>query len=106
MTNHFAECLARYAAKRPKHFLQLDCFHMEDDGDDVMRPDTDGDAMFAGHTTELMNGADVRVLIPEGADVVSALRMLRKLADWLERDGEAIRADITAGDLSLLEEAF
>ncbi len=81
----FANKLAHYASRKPKHFLQLDGYYMPD-GDDMHCPDDDGDAVVADGTVELMNGADVRVLIPHDGDVLVAVRQLKKIAKWLKRE--------------------
>lgn len=56
-------------------------------GNDVMLPYEDDDALQAGHTVELMQGATVRVLIPRDADTKVAARQTKKLAKWLKRLG-------------------
>ncbi len=84
----FAECLAKYAGKRPRKFLQVDAFYLPNGGDDIMRPDADGDCIHYGTTHELMNGPDTaRVLIPPQSSPEQAARALRKIADILESDG-------------------
>lgn len=81
----FGNTLAHYSSREPKHFLQLDGHYLPRGGDDVLRPDSDGDAVSAAGTVELMYGATVRVLIPHDADVLVAARQLKKLAKWLKR---------------------
>lgn len=80
----FGEKLAHYAAREPKHFLQLDGQYMPRGGDDEMRPDDEGDYVSAMGTVELMRGATVRVLIPHDADPIVAARQLKKLARWFK----------------------
>ncbi len=82
----FGECLAHYAQREPKHFVQLDCRYMPDDGDDVMHMDENGDCATVSNTVELMRGATVRVLIPHDTDPVIAARQLKRLAKWLNRE--------------------
>ena len=82
----FRNKLAHYASREPKHFLQLDGNYLPRGGDDMMRPDCDGDAFIADGTVELMHGATVRVLIPHDGNVLVAVRQLKKLAKWLKRD--------------------
>jgi hypothetical protein len=84
--NLFADKLSHYSRRDPKTFLQLDGFHVTNGGDDVMRPDEDGDCLHASPTTELMYGAAVRVLIPGDTDRKVAIRQLKKLAKWLKRN--------------------
>jgi hypothetical protein len=80
-----AELLARYAEKIPCRFAQFDVFTNQGGGDDVMRPDDDGDCLFSGLTTELMTGLyAVRVLVTEGTPTSEALRALQKITAWVE----------------------
>ena len=44
-TQQFCEKLAHYAARKPKKFLQFDCFYMPNGGDDNIHPDEDGDSV-------------------------------------------------------------
>ena len=82
----FADKLSHYTRRDPKCFLQLDGFHVTHEGDDVMRPDEDGDCLNATQTIELMCGATVRVLIPGDTDHRGAIRQLKKLAKWLKNN--------------------
>ena len=84
--NIFADKLSHYSRRDPKTFLQLDGFHVTHGGDDVMRPDEDGDCLHASPTIELMHGAAVRVLIPGDTDRTVAIRQLKKLAKWLKKN--------------------
>lgn len=87
----FADCLSKYARKQPKRFLQFDSFHTPGGGDDVMRPDRNGDCLFWGGGWELMNGPNtVRVLIPVGTTPAKVARSLRKIASIIKNDGERI----------------
>ena len=87
----FCQKLGHYAGTPPKHFLQLDAFYCAGP-DDVMHPDAEGDSLTASGTVELMHGADVRVLIPHGADPKVAVRQLKKLAKWLQRNPDLFEA--------------
>ncbi len=83
--------LTKYAEKKPTTFGQLDAFVIgKDGGDDVMRPDPDGDCLMGGITTDLMDGADVRILIRRGTSGVNAVRLIGKLVEWLESDPEIV----------------
>jgi hypothetical protein len=84
------ELLSHYKRRDPKSFNQLDAFYVTHGGDDMMRPDEDGDCLFAVDTIELMEGATVRVLIPKGTDRLIAIRQLKKLAKWLKRDPDLL----------------
>ena len=64
--------------------------------DEVIGPDGDGDVLIAGITEELRRSPEelrVRVQIVEGTSKETAIRILRKIVSWLERDYE----DITRG---------
>ena len=53
-----------------------------------MRPDRDGDCMFAGNTQELMTGlTNVRVLITPETSQGDVLRALKKVRKWIKQDG-------------------
>jgi hypothetical protein len=81
--------LAKYAEREPKRFVQLDAHFAP--GDEVLGADDDGDALTGGGTFELMHGASVRVLIEPDCDSAIAVRRLRKLAAWLERNPALMR---------------
>lgn len=77
--------LAHYATKIPTAFYQYDGFI---EGDYAVGKDDDGHGVTVSRTIELMGGSDVRVLIPctgHGDPTVLAT-LLRKIADWVERD--------------------
>ena len=89
-----ANLLAHYARKKPKRFVQIDAdgkAGMDSWAADIA--DGDGVALYLSHTTELMHGLDTRVLIPLGTEPAAAVLMLRKIADWLEHDGESLMKD-------------
>jgi hypothetical protein len=89
------ELLDHYATHEPVLFGQLDGFFVPGSADDVLRPDADGDSLTAGHTHELMTGIyAVRVLITAGTTQRDAVRLLRKIADWVESDGLAALTDV------------
>ena len=83
--------LAHYSTRTPQKFLQFDGFMLIADklDDDLMRPDADGDTVYGQiETWELMTGLPrVRVLIKPGTHRTDVLRLLRKISDWIERDG-------------------
>ena len=87
-----AELLAHYAQKFPNTFCQLDAFEWTPGEEHT---DADGDAMFQGFTDELMDGAAVRVLIPEGFSAQAAARLLRKITRWIERGDDSFLANKT-----------
>jgi hypothetical protein len=82
-----AELLSHYAKKEPRAFRQFDGF-LDCWGDDVMHADDDGDALMGRATWELMNTeVGIRVLVPIGTTSADALRLLRKIINWIERGG-------------------
>ncbi len=89
----FCARLAEYAAKDPKRFLQLDGEYRPGWGGDDCDPpaDEDGDWVSAGGTVELIDGATVRILIPDGADLTIVIRQLKKLRKWLKQDPNLMR---------------
>ncbi len=91
----FGACLAHYSRRDPKHFLQLDCFYMPGGGDSDRHPDENGDCSTAEHTVELISGSTVRVLIPHDTDPVIAVRQLKKLAKWLQREPRLMKVIVT-----------
>jgi hypothetical protein len=83
------ECLAGYAAHgRPTAFQQYDGLVPRDRVAVDLQHDVDGDAIGAaitvGRAYELMQPADVRVLIPERTTGEAAGRLLRKIADCVD----------------------
>ncbi len=64
----FADKIAHYATREPKHFLQLDAHYMPTGGDEYYSPDGDGDLLTIDRTVELMEGTTTRVLIPLDTD--------------------------------------
>jgi hypothetical protein len=80
----FAEKIAHYAQRRPKHFLQIDGIFAAGRYDEQTPIDIEGDFIEASKTVELMNGSDVRVLIPDGTNPKVAIRHLKKMAKLLK----------------------
>ncbi len=80
--------LEHYATKPPSLFLQYDGIARPRvypySGDEL---DEDRELVNAKPTYELMNGADVRVLIREGVDKRTAVRLLGKILAWAENEG-------------------
>lgn len=86
------ELLKRYAdndRKRVERFHQFDGWRL-DGWDDVMRPDDEGDALTGGDvggTYELSaSSPPVRVLIHEATSKADAVRLLHKIAGWVEHE--------------------
>jgi hypothetical protein len=82
--------LLHYAGRAAKEFFQFDAFTAIGGGDDIMRPDEDGDCLCSGTTTELMFGASVRVFIAPDTSQIEAVRALKKIKEWVERDADAL----------------
>ena len=78
--------LQRAALSKPiRKFQQIDVFQNEGGGDDVMKPDEDGDCIFFSGTYELHNSHCLRVLIPSGATKVDTIRGLKKAIETVRK---------------------
>jgi hypothetical protein len=99
--NHFISLVGMPKAKREKllhyvhrdaeEFFQFDAFTGIEPGDDIIRPDDDGDCLCSGVTTELMTGnVSVRVLIVPGTTRKTTVRALKKIQGWIQRDADAL----------------
>lgn len=84
----FAEKIAHYAQRKPKHFLQLDAVFAPEDSEGQIQIDLEGDSLDARGTVELMHGSNVRVLIPQETHPKVAIRQLKKLAKLLKAKPE------------------
>ncbi len=85
-----AELLKHYSTREPQAFTQYDGWTRVEPGDPIVDPDEDGDFFSSSETWELMYGAapfGVRVLITKGTETTDAVRALRKIVAWIERDG-------------------
>ena len=80
------ELLKKYAEKPVTAFWQYDGFN---------QPLGHDHEIYRVDTFELMRGTDVRVLVPKETEVPRAAQvaMLRKIADWLEREEPADLGD-------------
>ena len=84
------DLLGHYATREPQKFVQFDSWYYPEDqrdGYDCMMgpPDEEGVVGSSGSVYELMDGADVRVLIKPEVSIDKAAMMLRKIAEWVER---------------------
>jgi hypothetical protein len=79
-----AELLAKYAQRQALLFHQFDGFL---DSADDFSDQGDGDSIFSRSTYELRKGIDVRIQILDGTTKEDAVRILRKMVDWIDRDG-------------------
>lgn len=77
--------LSHYREREPTALRQYDGF-LNHFGESVMHPDVDGDCLASTSTLELMR-SDVRVLIKREVSAAEAVRLLHKIALWIERDG-------------------
>lgn len=75
----FLRCYVR----EHEHVLLLEGFHQLE-GDDMARPDSDGDVLEATGRVQHMQGPSVRVTIPHDVDAKVAARLLKKIAEWFE----------------------
>ena len=83
-----ARLLAEAADKPIRRLIQYDCFLNIGDGDDVMRPNKDGDCVMSLATLELRrSGGDmIRVHVPPNVNRREAARALRAIARWAQKD--------------------
>jgi hypothetical protein len=80
--------LARYRESEPHVYLQLDGIHSAPCYDVELHHDNDLDALSGGWTCGLQQDeVPVRIEILEGVPKKDAVRLLRKLVAWLDRDG-------------------
>ena len=93
------DLLDHYTNRKPKFFHQFDGFLRQEGGYQCLgTPDDDGDMLMAGATHELMDGADVRVLIPITTTHYAAERLLQKIIDWLQREDVCDRCRVLLRD--------
>jgi hypothetical protein len=79
------ELLAKYATKPVTVFKKYDCFFSSEE-----YGDKDGDDLWAAITAELMNGADVRVLIKPETKRADAIRALTKIVRLIDKNSESV----------------
>jgi hypothetical protein len=89
-----AHLLEHYIECDPQAFIQYDGFNPPTMPVEPENADADGDEIWATTTNELhKSGVTVRVFVQPGAPSDAAARMLRKIADWIERE-----PDLLAGE--------
>jgi hypothetical protein len=88
--NSKTQLLQHYAEREPKAFIQFDGFDAP--GDCWSDPKT-GLGLFKKGTSELMNGADVRILIDPQTHRKKVLQILHELVAWIEGDEDALVFD-------------
>ena len=83
--------LAHYATREPKSFIQFDGWYGGKwQGDSVINTDEAGRSMISGLTTELMNGADMRLLIKPDSDPTEIVALLHNAIASIESMPENI----------------
>ena len=80
------ELLEKYQMREPKLFVQIDAVKTRGNEDNLMQPDEDGFWLQARHTYELMEGADIRLLINPGTGRGDVVAMLKKMTAKMEQD--------------------
>ena len=93
------ELIEKYQAREPKLFVQVDAFKTAGNEDNLMHPDEDGFWFQARPSYELMDGADITVLINPKTDRKDAVLMLEKMAGKMDREWsrllEEARSELT-----------
>ena len=84
----FAEKIAHYVQRQPKHFLQLEGVFEPRNIRPESAVDFEGDLLMATRTVELMNAPSVRVLIPAETHPKVAIRQLVKMTKLLRSKPE------------------
>ena len=80
------ELLERYQAREPRLYIQIDAVKTIGNEDNLMPPDEDGFWFQARHTYELMDGADISVLVNPGTDRKDVVGMLKKVIIKMDQD--------------------
>ena len=80
------ELIEKYQAREPRLFVRVDALKTTDDGDNLMPPDGDGFWFQARSSHELIDGADITLLIDPRTDRKDAVSMLKKVAVKMEGD--------------------
>jgi len=80
------ELLERYQAREPRLYIQIDAVKTIGNEDNLMPPDEDGFWFQARHTYELMDGADIIVLVNPRTDRKDVVGMLKKLIIKMDQD--------------------
>ena len=93
------ELIEKYQTREPKLFVQIDAFKTLGNEDNLMHPDEDGFWFQARPAYELMDGADITVLINPKTDRKDAVLMLGKMAGKMDREWsrllEEARSELT-----------
>ncbi len=86
MSSTKTELIEKYRAREPRLFVRVDALKTADDGNNLMPPDADGFWFQARPSRELIDGADIVLLIDPRTDRKDVASMLKKVADKIERD--------------------
>lgn len=79
--------LAHYMSRDMKKFVQYDGFKAQSDWDHVCQPDEKGRSVMIVETEELMQGSDVRVLVPPDAHSGTVVELLLMIAETIQTNG-------------------
>lgn len=94
MDNEKQKLLAKYAKRNVNIFYQVDFWTGVEPGDCIMVPDREGDCLTAiKPSRELMDGSVVRVLIRQNTSQADAVRGLKKILQWVERDPDLVEVE-------------
>ncbi len=84
--------LQHYKRKEPNLFIQYDGYYMPNGENDLiipgslMNPNDEGFNLFSSMTYELIDGANVRLLIKPETPKETVLRLLERLTSWIKED--------------------
>jgi hypothetical protein len=82
------DILESYKSRDLNLFIQYDCLDHQDGDDDLMKPGKEEHCVTSGLTYELMSKEpDVRVLIPAGTSMETALRLIDKIKESISKSG-------------------
>lgn len=98
--------LDHYAGKSVNSFIQLDGnANTKSPEAHSGTSDVDGDDLYMSLTHELMDGANVRILIRPGIPLEVVLRLMGKIQAWLQREREERRAALRTEAANKLTQA-
>ncbi len=100
MEKNKEDLLEKYGQKEPKLFIQYDGLDLQSGGNSIVCPDKEGHSFLWGLTYELMDGANVRILIQPGTPKETVLVLLDKMRnnlknydDWQAKAKDELRQD-------------
>ncbi len=80
------ELIEKYQAREPRLFVRVDALKTTGDGDNLRPPDEEGFWFQARPSRELIDGADIVLLVDPRTDRKDAVSMLKKIAAKMEGD--------------------